>query len=91
MRLKDYSITFSCYFNVKWPEKRLHLDPEFGREQAGPGVNHTDNPNIMVPMNLEFVKDLWWQFRETFFSIVTKTNRLDKLPRSSLASPSSQV
>ena len=56
---KDYSITFSCYFNVKWPEKRLHLDPEFGREQTLPGVNHTDNPNIMVPMNLEFVKDLW--------------------------------
>ena len=56
---KDYSITFACYFNVKWPEKRIHLDPEFGREQAGPGVNHTHNPNIMVPMNLEFVKDLW--------------------------------
>ena len=56
---KDYSITFACYFNVKWPEKRIHLDPEFGREQAGPGINHTHNPNIMVPMNLEFVKDLW--------------------------------
>jgi hypothetical protein len=56
---KDYSITFACYFNVKWPEKRIHLDPEFGREQASPGVNHTQNPNILVPMNLEFVKDLW--------------------------------
>ncbi len=31
---KDYSITFSCYFNVEWPEKRLRLDSEFGREQV---------------------------------------------------------
>lgn len=56
---KDYSITFSTYFNVKWADKRIWLDPEFGREQAGPGVNVTGNPNIMVPTNLEFVKDLW--------------------------------
>jgi hypothetical protein len=56
---KDYSITFACYFNVQWPEKRIQLGPDFGREQAGPGVNVTDNPDIIVPMNLEFVKDLW--------------------------------
>ena len=56
---KDYSITFSCYFNVQWKDPGIFLDPEFGREQAGPGVNVTNNPNIMVPMSLEFVKDLW--------------------------------
>lgn len=56
---KDYSITFACYFNVQWLEKRISLGPEFGREQAGPGVNTTGNPDIIVPMNLEFVKDLW--------------------------------
>ncbi len=56
---KDYSITFSSYFNVKWWDQRISLDPEFGREQAGPGVNVTNNGNILVPINLEFVKDLW--------------------------------
>ena len=56
---KDYSITFSCYFNVKWTDPRIHINEEFGREQAGPGVNVTGNPDIQVPMNLEFVKDLW--------------------------------
>ena len=65
---KDYSITFSCYFNVQWKERRIHLGPEFGMEQClaeapeGGGqecYNTTGNANIMVPMNLEFVKDLW--------------------------------
>ena len=56
---KDYSITFACYFNVQWQESRIWLGPEFGREQAGPGINTTMNPDIIVPMNLEFVKDLW--------------------------------
>ena len=56
---KDYSITFACYFNVKWADKRIRLDKEFGREQAGPGVNTTNNPDILVPTSLEFVKDLW--------------------------------
>ncbi len=56
---KDYSITFACYFNVEWQERRIYLGPEFGREQAGPGVNTTGNPDIIVPMNLEFVKDMW--------------------------------
>ena len=56
---KDYSITFACYFNVQWEENRIWLSEEFGREQAGAGVNTTMNPDITVPMNLEFVKDLW--------------------------------
>lgn len=56
---KDYSITFACYFNVKWQENRIFLGPTFGQEQAGVGVNTTGNPDIIVPMNLEFVKDMW--------------------------------
>ena len=27
---KDYSITFSTYFNVEWNERRLNVSPEFG-------------------------------------------------------------
>ncbi len=56
---KDYSITFSCYFNVHWKEDRIKLSKEFGKEQAGPDQNITNNPDIMVPTNIEFVKDLW--------------------------------
>ena len=56
---KDYSITFACYFNVEWSDPRIHLDAEFGREQAGPDTNVTNNADILVPTNLEFVKDLW--------------------------------
>ena len=59
---KDYSITFSCYYNIYWPDKRITLTPEFGKEQAkayGPDTNITMNPNISVPMNLEMIKDLW--------------------------------
>ena len=54
-----FSITLACYFNVIWKDPRLHLDDLFGFEQAPPGENHTNNPNVMVPMNLEYVKDLW--------------------------------
>ena len=62
---KDYSITFSCYYNIKWPDPRLTLKPEFGYEIAkpllekDPNFNITMNPNVAVPMNLEMIKDLW--------------------------------
>ncbi len=26
---RDFSITFSLYFNVQWTEPRLHLNPSF--------------------------------------------------------------
>jgi hypothetical protein len=52
---KDYSITFSTYFNVEWREKRLTMYPEFGASLRPD--NSTEH--VMVPMNLEFVKDLW--------------------------------
>ena len=56
---KDFSITFACYLNVQWEENRLRLSSEFGKEQAGPGINATMNPNIYVPINLELIKDIW--------------------------------
>ena len=59
---KDYSITFSCYYNINWPDKRIFLTPEFGLEQMKsmkPNTNITMNPDIIVPMNLEMTKDLW--------------------------------
>ena len=44
---KDYSITFSLYFNVQWSEPRLNLSQEFinsenvtsGEDQLVPGIN----------------------------------------------------
>ena len=59
---KDYSITFSCYYNINWPDKRIFFKDEFGMEQMKsmpPNTNKTMNPDIIVPMNLEMTKDLW--------------------------------
>ena len=57
LRINDgtYSITFSTYFNVEWNERRLNVGPDFGASLRPP--NSTDP--VMVPMNLEFIKDLW--------------------------------
>lgn len=45
---KDYSITFSTYFNVEWTERRLWVDPELiarqnNTEPKAP-VSKTHNP-----------------------------------------------
>ena len=62
---KDYSITFSCYYNIYWPDKRIKLAANFGQEIAkpmyekNPNFNITLNPDVQVPMNLEMIKDLW--------------------------------
>ena len=57
LRINDgtYSITFSTYFNVEWNERRLSVQPDFGSTLRPP--NSTEN--VMVPMNLEFIKELW--------------------------------
>jgi len=57
LRINDgtYSITFSTYFNVEWNERRLNVFPDFGSSLRKD--NSTDP--VMVPMNLEFIKDLW--------------------------------
>ena len=57
LRINDatYSITFSTYFNVEWNERRLNVGPEFG---ASLRSTNSSDP-VMVPMNLEFIKDLW--------------------------------
>ena len=50
-----YGITLSAYFNVQWNERRLNVQPDFGASLMSP--NSTDS--VMVPMNLEFIKELW--------------------------------
>ena len=51
----DYSITISMYFNIEWQEPRLKMLPSFGASRR---PNNSMEP-VTVPMNLEFVKDLW--------------------------------
>ena len=51
----DYSITISMYFNIEWQEPRLNMLPSFGASRR---PNNSMEP-VTVPMNLEFVKDLW--------------------------------
>ena len=48
---KDYSITFSTFFNVEWTEQRLNLKPEFGASES--------SNDSLVPMSLEFINALW--------------------------------
>ena len=48
---KDYSISFSTYFNVFWHERRIRLRPDFGKEQLEAGTKPAD---VSVPTNLEF-------------------------------------
>jgi len=57
LRINDatYSITFSTYFNVEWNERRLNVQPDFGASLRSP---NSTGP-WMVPMSLEFIKDLW--------------------------------
>ena len=33
---KDYSITFSTYFNVEWLERRLYIDPSYANNSNMP-------------------------------------------------------
>ena len=62
---KDYSITFSCYYNIYWPDKRIRLSHNFGQEMLtkdqmqDPNFNLTNSADVSVPMNLEMIKDLW--------------------------------
>ena len=58
LRINDdtKTITFSTYFNVEWKERRLSLQPDFGAS-----CRHSNNSEeiVMVPVNLEIIKDLW--------------------------------
>jgi len=55
---KDYSITFATYFNVEWYERRLKVVKEL-EAQNNKSVDGEPSEAVLVPMNLEFVKDLW--------------------------------
>lgn len=50
---KDYSITFSLYFNVQWSEPRLNLSVDFFNSENITSEDH------LVPVNLELIHDLW--------------------------------
>lgn len=48
---KEYSVEFSCYFNVMWTEPRLVIPTKFQEE--------FEEANDMVPVNVELVNHLW--------------------------------
>ncbi len=54
---RDYSITFSSYFNIKWQDKRILLKPGFGQEQAR--YADTADFDLYVPVSLGVVDELW--------------------------------
>ena len=59
----DSSITFSCYFNINWPDKRIILKDDFGAEKLKnfpPNTNKTMNRNIIVQLPVDMTKDLWF-------------------------------
>ena len=62
---KDNSITFACYYNMKWQDKRIQFSSDYGREVLtktqinDPNFNLTMNPNVIVPMNTKMLEDLW--------------------------------
>ena len=50
--IQEYTVYFSCYFNVMWQEPRLHIPDRFLNELD-------DAADSMIPVNLELVKELW--------------------------------
>ena len=62
---KENSITFSCYCNTYWQDKRIRLSSDYGREVLtkdqinDPNFNLTMNPNVAVPINPNMLQDLW--------------------------------
>ena len=56
------SITFWCYLNINWPDKRIVLKDDFGEEylkRLPPNTNKTMNRDIIVAMPVDMTKDLW--------------------------------
>ena len=66
---KDYSITFSLYFNVQWSEPRLNLSAEFF--DTG---NHTGDDELLVPGKGSSINDVThiWRFFDLALPSVTK-------------------
>ena len=70
---RDFSITFSLYFNVQWYEPRLHLNPSFFEqfsEDAGDVDAESGNETMtqskaafdefqLNPVDLYLINDLW--------------------------------
>lgn len=49
---RDFSITFSLYFNVQWREPRLQIDPSFFQ-------NRSSEEDQLQPVDLNLINDLW--------------------------------
>ena len=60
---EESSITFWCYFNVNWPDKRIVLKDNFGEEQLKnfpPNTNKTMNSHIIERVPNDLTQDLWF-------------------------------
>merc|ERR1719233_2540204 len=72
------TITFSTYFNAGWNERRLKLQSDFGSS-----CPNSSDKMILVPMNLEFIKDLWipniYIYNLKTFEVVNVMSRLGGL------------
>jgi hypothetical protein len=49
---RDFSITFSIYFNVQWREPRLQIDSSFFQ-------NRSSEEDQLQPVDLNLINDLW--------------------------------
>ena len=63
---KEYSVTFSSYFNMYWQDKRIRLSSDYGKEsnfaeihKNDPDFNLTMNPNVIVQMNPNMLDYMW--------------------------------
>lgn len=53
---RDFSITYSLYFNVQWKEPRLRINENFFQNQFDEGPV---SPDTLTPVDLNLIKDLW--------------------------------
>jgi len=52
---RDFSITYSLYFNVQWREPRLHINSDFFQDR----MEAPTTDDTLTPVDLNLIKDLW--------------------------------
>lgn len=52
---RDFSITYSLYFNVQWREPRLHINTGFFQDR----MESPPTEETLTPVDLNLIKDLW--------------------------------
>jgi len=50
---RDFSITYSLYFNVHWWDPRIHVNKDFFKDRVAP------EPDTLTPVDLNLINDLW--------------------------------